>query len=158
MWNSGPTEDDDRRAQARPAGEAGHQHRNLMPPACLLTGQHPDVVLDAVGIPQTIKSALKIVKATGTIVVMGLGAVKEVPIDFTSLESGLIPKEIRLLGSWTYSLWPDAPSDYVATMRMMKAGKIIVDPIVTHEFSIDEWEEAFAIGPENSGKVMFTKL
>jgi 2-desacetyl-2-hydroxyethyl bacteriochlorophyllide A dehydrogenase len=66
-----------------------------------LKGEDPDVIIDFVGIPQTIKAAQKVVKAGGRIVIVGLGALKA-EIHVLDLAS----RELSLIGSFG-SLYSD---------------------------------------------------
>jgi len=117
-----------------------------------------DVAIESVGgIPDLVRNALAITKKRGMVTVMGLGHKTDVPIDLSGTK-GLILREITLRGTVGHSFWPDAPADFKVVMKLMKRGKIDVEPIVTHKFSLRNWEEAFDLPADKRVKVMFTEF
>jgi len=115
-------------------------------------GMGVDFVFDAIGHPAVRSESLEVVRKCGTIVIIGISA-ESPTLDFTKL----ITNELNIIGSFCYSYWPDRPHDFLQTMQMMKIGKILVDPIITHEFSLENCLKAFEVSnnSEESVKVGF---
>jgi S-(hydroxymethyl)glutathione dehydrogenase / alcohol dehydrogenase len=104
-----------------------------------LTRIGPDYAFDSVGAPITINQALNGVRAGGTAVVMGLHALKEeVPIS----AAALIAQNKRLLGSMAGSSRPLV--DLPKLVELYRAGKLPVDQLITHRYSLDQVNQAFA--------------
>lgn len=115
-------------------------------------GLGADVVFEAIGQPKLQQESLDLIKKRGMIVIVGLTAEKAA-IDFNKVVSN----EIKIQGSWCYSFWPGKPNDFRQAMSLMTAAKIKVDPIITHEFPLTQFREAFDASQdsENAIKVIF---
>jgi len=111
-------------------------------------GMGVDLVFDAVGHPAVRSESLEVVRKCGTIVVVGISA-ESPTMDFTKL----ISNELNIAGSFCYSYWSNKPHDFLQAMYMMKNGKIIVDPIITHEFSLKDYLKAFEVSNNSEESV-----
>ena len=105
-----------------------------------------DVVMDMVGIEQTLSDAAVLARRGGVIVPVALphGSVQ---YDFEPLYR----KELTLAGSRLYN------GDFDRALTMIAAGEVDPDPIVTHHFSLREASEAFSVlreRPEEAIKVI----
>jgi len=104
-----------------------------------ITRVGPDYAFDSVGAPVTMNQALNGVRAGGTAVVMGMHALKEeVPIS----AAALIAQNKRLLGSFAGSSRPLV--DLPKLVELYRGGKLPVDKLITHRYSLNQVNQAFA--------------
>jgi 2-desacetyl-2-hydroxyethyl bacteriochlorophyllide A dehydrogenase len=143
--------DDDKLATARKAG-AAHAintaredlHTRL---AELTDGRGPDVVIEAIGLPQTFRAAVEEVAFTGRVVYIGYA--KEQVAYETRL---FVQKELDILGSRNAQ-----PDDFRDVIRMLEAGRFPVNDAVTHVVPMDETPailEAWSRAPSRFTKIM----
>jgi threonine dehydrogenase-like Zn-dependent dehydrogenase len=94
----------------------------------LTEGRGPDVVIEAIGLPQTFRAAVEEAAFTGRVVYIGYA--KE-PVSY---ETRLfVQKELDILGSRNA-----LPEDFHAVLRMLEAGRFPVDDAVTHTVPMQE--------------------
>lgn len=124
--------DDAKLVVARKAGAAhiinaslGDLHGQL---AELTDGRGPDVVIEAIGSPQTFRAAVEEVAFTGRVVYIGY--TKEQVGYETRL---FVQKELDILGSRNAQ-----PEDFRDVIRMLEAGRFPVDEAVTHIVPLEE--------------------
>jgi 2-desacetyl-2-hydroxyethyl bacteriochlorophyllide A dehydrogenase len=118
--------DDAKLAIAREAGAAhaintatGDLHKQL---AELTAGRGPDVVIEAIGLPQTFRAAVEEVAFTGRVVYIGYAK------EQVAYETGLfVQKELDILGSRNAQ-----PEDFREVIRMLEARRFPVEEAVTH--------------------------
>jgi L-iditol 2-dehydrogenase len=98
-------------------------------------GYGADLVVDTAGIAETLKLSMHAVRPAGQITKIGWGTR---PIDF-SLDP-IIAKSVTLKGhfSHTWDVWEHC-------LTLMSKKMIDLNKIITHEFSIDQWEKAFEL-------------
>jgi 2-desacetyl-2-hydroxyethyl bacteriochlorophyllide A dehydrogenase len=143
--------DDDKLATARKAG-AAHAintaredlHTRL---AELTDGRGPDVVIEAIGLPQTFRAAVEEVAFTGRVVYIGYA--KEQVAYETRL---FVQKELDILGSRNAQ-----PDDFRDVIRMLEAVRFPVNDAVTHVVPMDETPailEAWSQTPSRFTKIM----
>ncbi len=66
----------------------------------------------------------------------------------------VIQKEIQVVGSRSQK-----PADWEPSIQLMKEGKVNARSLVTHEYSIDQWDKAYqAIKSGEAIKVLLTPL
>ena len=135
--------EDDKLATARKAGAthtvntaAGDSHAQL---AELTDGRGPDVMIEAIGLPQTFRAAVEEVAFTGRVVYIGYA--KEQVAYETRL---FVQKELDILGSRNA-----LPEDFRDVIRMLEAHRFPVDEAVTHVVPmeqasdiLEEWSQA----------------
>lgn len=98
----------------------------------LTGGLGPDVVVEAIGLPQTFRAAVEEVAFTGRVVYIGYA--KE-PVSY---ETRLfVQKELDILGSRNA-----LPEDFHAVIRMLEANHFPVDEAVSSIVAIDDAPEA----------------
>jgi len=100
----------------------------------LTYGEGVDRVFDAVGLPETIQQAIRMVRNGGVIVLTGLGyPTPDVPVSVTEV----IFKELDLRGVQRYAnVWQDC-------IKLVSTGRIDVKKLITHTFAFDKIKEAF---------------
>jgi 2-desacetyl-2-hydroxyethyl bacteriochlorophyllide A dehydrogenase len=138
-------------ATARKAGAAhtinttiADLHQNLSD----LTGGHgPDVMIEAIGLPQTFRAAVEEASFTGRVVYIGY-AKQEVAYE-TRL---FVQKELDIMGSRNAQ-----PDDFRDVIRMLEEHRFPVDDAITHTVSMDEVPAILAAwdrDPAHFGKIM----
>ena len=111
----------------------------------LTGGRGPDVMIEAVGLPATYRSAVEEVAFTGRVVCIGYA--KE-PVEFeTKL---FVQKELDICGS------RNALGDFADVIRMLEAGTFPVDDVVTKVVPLAEAGEALRAWDANPAA--FTKI
>jgi threonine dehydrogenase-like Zn-dependent dehydrogenase len=143
--------DDAKLATACKAGAAhtinsasGKLHDQL---AELTHGRGPDVVIEAIGLPQTFRAAVEEVAFTGRVVYIGYA--KEPVAYETRL---FVQKELDILGSRNA-----LPEDFRDVIRMLEANRFPVEEAVTHMVPMDQAPkilDAWSAEPARYGKIM----
>lgn len=115
--------------------------------AALTSGRGPDVIIEAIGLPQTFRAAVEEVAFTGRVVYIGYA--KEQVAYETRL---FVQKELDILGSRNAQ-----PEDFCDVIRMLEAKRFPVDEAVTHTVSLDQTPDILAAWdrePARFGKIM----
>lgn len=98
-----------------------------------LTGEGPDVVIEAVGLPETYRTAVEEVAFAGRVVYVGYA---QAPVRFeTKL---FVQKELDILGS------RNALGEFPTVIEFLSGGTFPVDQVVTHVVDIDSAGQALA--------------
>eukprot|EP00775_Hariotina_reticulata_P005550 gene5550-5786_t len=84
----------------------------------------PDIVIDCVGVQQTLDTAVRAVAAGGKVVLVGMGAE-----DITLPAQLMTCKEVDLLGSFRYA------NTYPLSLNLLSSRRVDVMPLITHRFS-----------------------
>jgi threonine dehydrogenase-like Zn-dependent dehydrogenase len=143
--------EDSKLATARKAG-ARHSINTLQEDlhsklAEITDGHGPDVIIEAIGLPQTFRAAVEEVAFTGRVVYIGY-AKQEVAYE-TRL---FVQKELDILGSRNAR-----PEDFREVIRMLEEHRFPVDDAITHTVAIDEAPQILAAwdrDPAHYGKIM----
>jgi 2-desacetyl-2-hydroxyethyl bacteriochlorophyllide A dehydrogenase len=113
----------------------------------LTNGHGPDVIIEAIGLPQTFRSAVEEVAFTGRVVYIGY-AKQEV-----SYETRLfVQKELDIMGSRNAQ-----PEDFHDVIRMLEDHRFPVDDAITHIVSMEDAPAILAAwdrDPAHFGKIM----
>lgn len=143
--------DDAKLATARKAGAAhvintssSDLHAQL---AELTSGRGPDVIIEAIGLPQTFRAAVEEVAFTGRVVYIGYA--KEQVAYETRL---FVQKELDIRGSRNA-----LPEDFRDVIRMLESHRFPVEDAVTHQVPMDEAPgilEAWNREPAHFTKIM----
>jgi L-iditol 2-dehydrogenase len=98
-------------------------------------GYGADLIADTAGSAETLKLSMQAVRPAGQITKIGWGTK---PIDF-SLDP-IVAKSVTLKGhfSHTWDVWEHC-------LTLMSRKMIDMKKIITHEFTIDQWEKAFEL-------------
>jgi L-iditol 2-dehydrogenase len=92
-----------------------------------------DVVLDCVGLPDTVREAIAIARPGGRIAWVGMAG-DEVEVPLPAVQA----KELSVSAVWRYA------NVYQTAVDLMAAGRLDPRPLVTHRFSFpDEVQDAF---------------
>lgn len=102
----------------------------------------PDVIVEAIGLPQTFRAAVEEVSFTGRVVYIGYA--KE-PVSYETRV--FVQKELDILGS------RNALGDFAAVIRMLERGGFPVDAMVTKSVPLAQAGEALAEWDRNPAAV-----
>lgn len=92
-----------------------------------------DVVLEAVGTPSAISSAINITSAGGNLVLMGNPSGD---ISFSQdIYWRILRKQLHIWGTWNSTYDGINPSDWTEAVTALKKGEIDVRPLISHSFS-----------------------
>ncbi len=112
----------------------------------LTDGQGPHVMVEAVGLPQTFRSAVEEVCFAGRVVYIGYA---KAPVEYeTKL---FVMKELDILGSRNAM-----PKDFAAVKQMLEGGKFPISELITESVPLDSAVDALLRWNENPGK--FTRI
>jgi alcohol dehydrogenase/L-iditol 2-dehydrogenase len=112
-------------------------------------GYGANLIVDTAGPAETLKLSMNAVRPNGQITKIGWGPK---PVNF-SLDS-LIAKSVTLKGhfSHTWDVWEKC-------LTLMSKGQVDLERLITHEFPIDKWEEAFElVESKKAMKVVLTPI
>jgi 2-desacetyl-2-hydroxyethyl bacteriochlorophyllide A dehydrogenase len=115
----------------------------------LTGGRGPDVIIEAIGLPQTFRAAVEEVAFTGRVVYIGYA--KEPVAYETRL---FVQKELDILGSRNA-----LPEDFLAVIAMLEEGRFPVDDAVSNLVSLNdapEVLEAWSANPAAFTKIMIS--
>jgi len=99
-------------------------------------GWGADVVMEAAGSANAILLGYKSVRPGGRLVVSGGGIVGGINVTLDTYD--LIVKEITMLGEISH-VW----YSWETAIKLVAAGKVKLKPLISHVFSLNEWERAF---------------
>ncbi len=143
--------DDNKLATAASAGAAHTinttEHDLHSRLSAITGGRGPDVVIEAIGVPQTFRAAVEEVAFTGRVVYIGYA--KEPVAYETRL---FVQKELDILGSRNA-----LPENFAEVIRMLEARRFPVDQAITHSIPIEDAPrilEAWSADPTHYGKIM----
>lgn len=143
--------DDAKLAIARQAGATHTTHakqHNLNERLREITGGHgPDVIIEAIGMPDTFRAAVEEVAFTGRVVYIGYA--KE-PVCYET--KYFVQKELDILGTRNAQ-----PEDFRSVIDMLEAGRFPVDAAVSHTVTLDEVPrilEQWSSQPSQFSKIM----
>ena len=115
----------------------------------LTNGRGPDVVIEAIGLPQTFLAAIEEVAFTGRVVYIGYA--KEPVAYETRL---FVQKELDILGSRNA-----LPEDFRSVIQMLEEHRFPVDAVISHTVSLDEAPailQAWSENPASFSKIMIS--
>ena len=103
----------------------------------LTGGEGVDVVFEAAGSIMTTRIVTEVVRSGGKVVLVGFSP--QTPLDI----SKIIVKELDVLGSWRYA------NVYEKATEFLNAGKVDLQSLITHRFSLEETEKALIFAHEH---------
>jgi L-iditol 2-dehydrogenase len=104
-------------------------------------GRGPDLVVECVGKTETLAQAIKLVRVGGAITVFGTITEEWGELPFYQLYF----KELSLVNPRAAK-----PEDFPASIGLVAAGTIELDPLITHTFPLESAEEAVVTSGESS--------
>ncbi|MBH8599630.1 zinc-binding dehydrogenase [Thermoactinomyces sp. CICC 10523] len=116
----------------------------------LTDGYGCNVVIECSGAVPAAKQGLDLLQKQGQYVQVGLFTQPDIQFDLEKI----IQKEIRVVGSRSQK-----PADWEPSLALMNEGKVNAKALVTHEFNITQWDEAYhAIKSGEAIKVLLTPV
>lgn len=98
----------------------------------LTGGKMADVVIEAVGERETLEQTVGLVKNGGTVMLIGWTGNAADPFDLTNTTF----KELTILGTLGFC------RDFPISMKLLAAGKVDIERIITHHFGLDQVQQA----------------
>ena len=118
-----------------------------------LTGGGPDYAFECVGVGALAEAAYRAIRRGGQAVIVGVAR----PTDAMSLKPmTMVFEEKTLQGSYFGSCVPRV--DFPRMLNLYQGGKLKLDELITHRYSIDEAPQAFAdlkSGKNDRGVIVF---
>lgn len=108
-----------------------------------------DVVYDVVGNATTLTDALRLTRAGGAVVLVGVH-LHRLKVDLTPVWY----QEVTLLGAMGHGLvaWQgEALSGFELALRWERDGQLCVAPLLTHRFPLADYRRAFAVATDKRG-------
>ncbi len=110
-------------------------------------GEGVGVLLETSGAPGAIRDGFSLLKAGGEAALLGLSSR---PIEF-DLDDHVIFKGATVYGIFGRKLW----ETWYRARGLMMSGAVDLEPIITHRFALDDFEDAFALmGSGRCGKIV----
>jgi S-(hydroxymethyl)glutathione dehydrogenase/alcohol dehydrogenase len=106
--------------------------------AQLTGGDGFDYAFEAIGLPQTMRSAYDVIRRGGTACIIGVGRLDQ-QVSFSAFE--LFFNEKNLIGSYYGSA--DVRTDFHRMLNLWKADKLDLEGMITRRLSIDEINDGF---------------
>ena len=106
-------------------------------------GEGADLVIEAVGSPQTVKQAIQMVKPGGRVTIFGVAPVNS-KIETSPFD--IYFREIEIIGA--YAITRDA---FQRSISMLQSGRIRVEPLITERFPLNEISKAFTLAEKKEG-------
>ncbi len=103
-------------------------------------GQGPDLVVECVGKTETLAQAIDLVRVGGRLIVFGTITEDAGELPFYQLYY----KELSLVNPRAAK-----PEDFPASIGLVAAGVVELDPLITHTFPLESAEEAIATSSES---------
>lgn len=141
-----PTKLETARAAGASVGIHGGEGDLAATVAKLTDGDGPDVVIEAVGLPQTFRTAVELVAFAGRVVYIGYA---KAPVEYDS--KYFVQKELDILGSRNAT-----PADFMAVITMLESGRFPVDRMLSRTVNLSEAPAAMRDWAENPQA--FTKI
>lgn len=104
-----------------------------------MTAYGCDVYIEASGSPRSVTQGLQSLKNHGRYVQMGVFA-DEVKADWNVIGDG---KELQIQGSHLSAL------TFASVIKGIESGLIRTNGLISHSYTLEEWEEAFEAGEKN---------
>jgi threonine dehydrogenase-like Zn-dependent dehydrogenase len=107
-----------------------------------------DVIYDCVGNDATVSQSVRLARAGGTVVIVGVH-LKRIKADLTPIWH----QEVDVIGSMAHGMetWNgEAISTFDLTARFLLDGAMMADGMITHRFSLDEWKKAVRVATDKS--------
>ena len=118
------------------------------------TGDGVDIAVELAGNKITFVQAVESVKKSGTVIYCGI-TYDDVMFP-NSVIAHILRGEITVRGSWNSTTTPLPINEWESALKFMSNGRIKVNPLVTHRYSLEEGPKAFEMMKNRSE--LFTKI
>ena len=106
-------------------------------------GRGAGVIIEASGNIEALKEAFKYVRLGGKIIILGQ---TDNPLSFRP-SSDIVFREIQIMGLFGREIW----DTWDKTERILSSGKLDLEPIITHRFSLHDFDKAFKTALSGEG-------
>jgi len=110
-------------------------------------GRGVDVAIEALGLQQTFEASLRVLKPGGTLSSLGVYS-EDLTIPLDAFHAGLGDHRIIT------SLCPGGKERMRRLMNVIEGGRVDLEPLVTHRYSLDDIEEAYDLFANQRDGVM----
>lgn len=97
---------------------------------------HFDVLFECTGVAPVVGSAVPVLRPRATMVQLGLGGDMTLPVQ------AMTAKELTLRGSFRFH------AEFFTAVDLMRAGRIDVKPLITHQMPLSDMEQAFTLASD----------
>ena len=104
----------------------------------ITSGRGVDVAIEALGLQSTFESCLKVLKPGGTLSSLGVYS-NDLTIPLEAFHAGLGDHRI------VTSLCPGGKERMRRLMNVVASGRVDLEPLITHRFTLDQIEEAYEL-------------
>ena len=136
----------------------GHLLKPALGKRILYGGSGPDIIFDSIASDSTLDDSLHIIKNNGTIVIVGMDFSVTKKTDWVLA----VYKQVDILGSMMHGLENhngESIDTFELAFEMMKEEPTLLEGLITHRYSIDDYKTAFSIashkGKNSAIKVAF---
>jgi len=130
-------------------------HENVVEKVSQLTHvRGADLAVEAAGAAESTADAFRCVRRRGRVSLIG-----RIDGDWTMPEdvlTGFMRKEQTLFGNWGFDACPFPASDWDVAVDALESGRIVVDPLISHTFVLEDVHEAIQLMAE--GREYFCKV
>jgi len=106
-------------------------------------GRGAGVIIEASGNIEALKEAFKYVRLGGKIIVLGQ---TDNPLSLKP-SSDIVFREVQIMGLFGREMW----DTWNKTERILSSGELNIEPIITHRFSLHDFDEAFKTALSGEG-------
>lgn len=107
----------------------------------LTAGRGVNVAVETAGVHVTQEQCLRIAKKLGRVLYLGT-AHQAVTIPPQSFEA-IVRNELTIVGAWNSFSAPFPGVEWQATLEFIQAGRLKIEPLITHTFPLDKAAEVF---------------
>lgn len=120
----------------------------------LTDGYGADVCVEAAGSPITFNQAMQSARKQGKVACVGTPHA-DFEFQNDSYDKSLLRREVSVIGVWCYHF--AAPlNEWQASIEAIAKGKILVEPLITHRYKVDDVDKAFKMIEDK--KEFFNKI
>lgn len=112
-------------------------------------GYGADLVFEDAGSPQTQELAVRLARPHGTVMLSGISAR---PASLSFFDHVQL-RELTLLGAIGTGGLVDRRNDYLVVIDLIRQGKLKTEPIITHEFCLEDYRKAFEVSEDSTQSI-----
>jgi L-iditol 2-dehydrogenase len=101
-----------------------------------------DAVIECSGAPAALRAAVPMTAPGARVILVGMGA-DEISLDLPLAQG----RELEVMGTFRYA------NSYPTALALMASGQVVVEPLVTHRFSLEHAVDALRVGQEAQGSI-----
>jgi L-iditol 2-dehydrogenase len=114
-------------------------------------GLGADLVIEAVGVPETVRQSVQMARKLGRVVIMGNPS-GDVHLP-QAVAHDILRKQLTIKGTWNSTYAPVPPSDWHTALEGMRDGAVEIGSLITHRFPLARVHHAFDTLSAQAGTV-----